>query len=121
MRSWGWSRQLGQELYTALFASLGKYTRRWAITFASLVILPRLGIDVKEGEDGELAFVVVPGTEVVHNDQHASFALLKIFRQFYKGKKPAEADYGRFTSRHWGILFAYSDIFRDIVIPEWNR
>ena len=30
-------------------------------------------------------------------------------------------DYGRFNSKYWGILFAYSDIFRDIVIPEWNK
>ena len=36
--------------------------------------------------DGELAFVIVPGTEIVHNDQHASIALLEIVRQFYKGK-----------------------------------
>ena len=76
---------------------------------------------MKEVEDGKLTFDIISRTEVIYNDQHVSFTLLRIFRQFYKGEEPDVYDYGRVNSENWGILFTYSDIFWDIFIPEWNK
>ena len=53
--------------------------------------------------------------------QVASFYLLKIFRKFKLRKIQEEALYGKFDAGHWGIILAFSDVFRDIVILEWNQ
>ena len=58
---------------------------------------------------------------MVVSSHEASFSLLQIFRHFELEETPGDALYEKFDTGHWGILMAYSDVYRDIVIPEWNQ
>ena len=123
IRCYLWAFSLGVDSFRDIFANFGWSTNRWAAKFTALFLLPRINIDCVLNENGELEFSTKTKsqTNMVVSSQEASFSLLQIFRHFELGETPGDALYEKFDTGHWGILMAYSDVYRDIVIPEWNQ
>ena len=121
IRCYAWASTLGQNKFEKVFSDFGNKTTRWAEKFAALFLLPRIGKDAKLGADGVLRFDVKKEQMMPQINQICSFHLLQIFHKYETGEKVEVALYQKFDEKHWAILLAYNDVWRTVVIPEWNK